>query len=182
MKRNMLTAMIAAGALAFGGAAFAQSTTHSPSGSTNGSPAISPGGSSGTSSGAPGAGTRSGAGMNSGAAETMGAKPATPPQTIVGKNVVNTKGDAIGEVKAVHGDQVIVSVGGFLGIGSRDVALNWSELTMSGSGDNAKLQTSMTKDELKSLPEYKASNSSSGSSSNGSSSTSSPSRGGMRSR
>jgi hypothetical protein len=127
-----------------------------------------------------GAGTESGAGMKSGpgaAAE----KPATPPQTIVGKNVVNTKGDTIGEVKSVKGDQVIVSVGGFLGIGSRDVALNWNELTMTGSGDSAKLQTTMTKDELKNLPEYKADSSSSGSSSSGSSSTAAPRRGGMRS-
>jgi hypothetical protein len=173
MKRKLLTAAIAAGALAFGGAAFAQSSTHSPSSGPGG--ATTPGAES--PSGAGGAGMGSGSGMKSspGAAAE---KPATPPQSIVGKNVVNTKGDTIGEIKSVKGDQVIVSVGGFLGIGSRDVALNWNELTMTGSGDNAKLQTTMTKDELKNLPEYKADNSSSGSSP----STTTPSGSRMRSR
>ena len=169
MTRKLLTAAVAVGALAFGGAALAQSSTTSPS---NGSPSTE------TPSATPSTGAGSGASMKSGAG-TSAEKPATPPESIVGKNVVNTKGDTIGEVKAIHGDQVIVSVGGFLGMGSRDVALNWNELTMTGSGENAKLQTAMTKDELKNLPEYKT-GSSSENSSGGSSSTTAPSRG-MRS-
>jgi hypothetical protein len=73
-----------------------------------------------------------------------------------GMAVVNTEGKTIGEVAGIDGDRVIVSVGGFLGIGERDVALNLSQFQAMGSGDDAKLQTTMTEDELKALPEYKA--------------------------
>ncbi len=85
----------------------------------------------------------------------MSGKPATPPKSIVGKDVVNTKGEKVGEVSKLSGDQVIVSSGGFLGIGAHDVAIPWSQVTMQGAGDKAKLQISMTKDELKQMPEYK---------------------------
>jgi sporulation protein YlmC with PRC-barrel domain len=81
-------------------------------------------------------------------------KPALPPQSIVGKDIVNTDGEEIGEVTEISGDQVIASVGGFLGMGAHDVALNWSDLTMTGSGEDMKLETSFTKDELKKMPKY----------------------------
>ncbi len=74
---------------------------------------------------------------------------------MVGKTVINTDGDKIGEVSKIIDDQVVVSVGGFLGIGSHDVALNWKELKTTGSGDDMKLETALTKDELKNMPEYK---------------------------
>ena len=86
---------------------------------------------------------------------TAAAQPALPPEAVVGKEVTNAEGDNIGKVTKIVGDQVIVSVGGFLGIGTHDVALTWSQLTATGSGDDMKLQTTLTKDELKNMPEYK---------------------------
>ena len=90
-----------------------------------------------------------------GAQPTVAAQPALPPESVVGKDVTNADGDSIGKVSKISGDQVIVSVGGFLGIGTHEVALNWNQLTATGSGDDMKLQTALTKDELKNLPEYK---------------------------
>jgi len=77
-----------------------------------------------------------------------------PPGFIVGKPLLNPQGDKIGTVSKIEGDNVIVSVGGFLGIGSHDVSLAWNQLRLSGMGDNAKLWTTLTQDELKALPEY----------------------------
>lgn len=90
-----------------------------------------------------------GAGATGGAAATLDAKE--------GMDVVNAQGEKIGEVAAIEGEQIIVSVGGFLGMGAREVALNKSELQMSGSGEEAKLQTSMTQEELEKLPAHEAS-------------------------
>jgi hypothetical protein len=82
-------------------------------------------------------------------------QPALPPESVVGKTVINAEGDEIGEVASIFGDQVIVSVGGFLGVGTHDVALDWKQLKATGTGDDMKLETTLTKDELKSMPEHK---------------------------
>ena len=77
---------------------------------------------------------------------------------LVGANVRNATGDNIGDVESVIiGEDgkvraVVVSVGGFLGMGERAVALDWQQLRSVGeSGD---ISVSMTKDELKALPKY----------------------------
>ncbi len=78
---------------------------------------------------------------------------------LVGADIVNAKGDEIGEVEdLVIGtggkiDMAIVEVGGFLGIGSKTVAVNINELDRAPKGKG--FVTSMTKDELKTLSEYK---------------------------
>lgn len=78
---------------------------------------------------------------------------------LLGANIVNSKGDEIGEVEdLVIGtggriDMAIIEVGGFLGIGSKTVAVNISELERAPNGKA--FVTSMTKDELKTLSEYK---------------------------
>lgn len=71
---------------------------------------------------------------------------------LVGKPVRNLKGDKIGEVERVHGNQAVVAVGGFLGIGERRVALNASELMVSGNGKDAAITTTLTEDELDARP------------------------------
>lgn len=79
-------------------------------------------------------------------------------QEIIGKNVVNAKGDTVGEIedividnnKAVH---AIVSVGGFLGMGDKDVAVPFDELRM-GQG-NAVLMSEASEDQLKQMPAWK---------------------------
>lgn len=79
--------------------------------------------------------------------------------TLVGKNIQNTTGDKIGDIESVIIDKdgkvaaVIVGVGGFLGMGGHEVAINWSDLEIRDNGDT--IRTSMTKDSLKALPQYK---------------------------
>ena len=58
-----------------------------------------------------------------------------------GKHVDTAKGEKIGEGSKMSGDQIIVSSGGFLGIGTHDVAIPWSRFTMQGTGDKAKLES-----------------------------------------
>ncbi|WP_445681672.1 PRC-barrel domain-containing protein [Radicibacter daui] len=63
-------------------------------------------------------------------------------------NVVDVVYDNVGAV-----DEVIVSTGGFLGIGSHDVALDASSVSVAPDGGG--LQVAMSEDEVKQLPEWK---------------------------
>jgi len=78
---------------------------------------------------------------------------------LIGRTVVNANGDTVGKIDSVVIDQsgkvryAIVGVGGFLGIGKKDVALAWDELTISENGE--KVTTNVTKDQLSALPEHK---------------------------
>jgi hypothetical protein len=53
---------------------------------------------------------------------------------------------------------VIVEVGGFLGMGQKNVAIPWDsvERTMNEKGDGYELHVSATKEALTDAPEYKA--------------------------
>ena len=91
---------------------------------------------------------------------TTGALPtAVDANKLIGRNIVNTNGDTVGEIDSVVIDQsgkvryVVVGVGGFLGIGKKDVALAWDELKISDNGE--KVTTAATKDQLAALPEHK---------------------------
>lgn len=78
---------------------------------------------------------------------------------LIGRNIVNANNDTVGEIESVVIDQdgqiryVIVGVGGFLGLGERDVALAWDELTISENGEQVTINA--TKDQLAALPEHK---------------------------
>jgi hypothetical protein len=78
---------------------------------------------------------------------------------LIGRNVQNAQNETIGEIKSVFigkdgkVDSVMVGVGGFLGVGEREVRLSWSELNISENGE--KVTVNMTKDQLKAKPEYK---------------------------
>ena len=78
---------------------------------------------------------------------------------LIGKNIRNANGDAIGDVESVIVDPdgkvaaVIVGVGGFLGLGEHLVALDWKDIRVDGKGDV--MASSMTKAQLKAMPAYK---------------------------
>jgi hypothetical protein len=75
--------------------------------------------------------------------------------------VVNAANESVGDINDVLIDRdgkvaaVIVGVGGFLGMGEKDVALPYDQLTFAKDGD-AKLVvgTSATKESLQTAPEY----------------------------
>jgi hypothetical protein len=80
---------------------------------------------------------------------------------VIGANVKNGNKDTVGSVEDLYVDAsgniktVVLSVGGFLGLGSKNVAVKWSDLKQSRDGKSVVLTTSMSKDDLKALPDYK---------------------------
>ncbi len=80
---------------------------------------------------------------------------------VIGAKVRNANNDTVGTVEDLYVDAagdikaVVLSVGGFLGVGSKDVAVKWSDIKQSHDGKSVALTTSLGKDQLKSLPDYK---------------------------
>ena len=92
---------------------------------------------------------------------TMPAKPAANAvqfDELVGKAIENPDGDNVGDIQSVYLkpdgqiDSVIIGVGGFLGIGERDVAVKWADLNITDNGD--RITTPLTKEQLEALPQY----------------------------
>jgi hypothetical protein len=80
---------------------------------------------------------------------------------LLSESVVNATNESIGDINDVligHGGKiaaVIVGVGGFLGMGEKDVALPYDQLTFSKDGNNNLIVgTSATKESLEDAPEY----------------------------
>jgi putative membrane protein len=78
-------------------------------------------------------------------------------EKLLGSPVVNTKGDKVGKIEDVVLDQTgkyfaVVSVGGFLGIGAKDVAVPLNDLQL--GQDEAYLMSAASEDQLKQMPEY----------------------------
>jgi hypothetical protein len=80
---------------------------------------------------------------------------------VIGAKVKNANRDTVGTVEDVYVDasgsirSVVLSVGGFLGVGSKNVAVKWSDLKQSRDGKSVVLTTGLSKDQLKALPDYK---------------------------
>jgi hypothetical protein len=78
---------------------------------------------------------------------------------VIGADVLNAAGDNVGEVEDLIVDsdnkvsKAILEVGGFLGIGSKYVAVDIAQLKQGTTKEG--FVTAMTKEELKTLPEYK---------------------------
>lgn len=81
--------------------------------------------------------------------------------SVIGTKVKNTDKDTVGSVEDLYVDgsgnikTVVLSVGGFLGVGTKDVAVKWSDLKQTRDGSSVALTTNMSKDDLKALPDYK---------------------------
>jgi sporulation protein YlmC with PRC-barrel domain len=80
-------------------------------------------------------------------------------QRLIGRTVRNLQDETVGDVNSViltrdgSVSAVIVGVGGFLGIGEREVAIRWQDLQIRNNGDD--VRTSLTKDAVRALPEYR---------------------------
>ncbi len=81
---------------------------------------------------------------------------------LLSKNVVNAANESIGDINDILINRegkvvaVIVGVGGFLGMGEKDVALPYDQLTFSTDTNNNSLivGTNATKESLETAPEY----------------------------
>lgn len=134
--RTLMTALTVV--MLSGGAAFAQ--TAAP----------------GTTTTAPGSAANSS--MSGNAPTTLGSTEWSADR-LIGADVTNNNDENVGEIEdVVLGENgqvkyVVVSVGGFLGMGDKHVAMNWSDVK-ANRAENTVL-VNQTKDQLKQAPEYK---------------------------
>ncbi len=144
MKRNFAIVSALGLALVTSGTAFGQGTTPTP-GSRPGSTGTTP------------PAVRS---------ETMTSNPATGTAQVqgnklIGADVKGSSNEKIGDVTEVlvstdgKVNAIVVSVGGFLGMGDRRVALPWEQLRFSSEGNNLVVMAAATKESLKEMPEYR---------------------------
>ena len=79
----------------------------------------------------------------------------------IGAKVRNAAKETVGIVEDIYldakgaVDTVVVSVGGFLGVGTKNVAVKWSDFKLGRDGKSLVLTTNWTKDSLKAMPDYK---------------------------
>jgi hypothetical protein len=80
---------------------------------------------------------------------------------ILGRPVLSAADENMGRIVDVivdHGGRVraaIIDFGGFLGVGSRKIAVDWSALHFPPPGQpNAKITLDLTRDQVKAAPEY----------------------------
>lgn len=80
---------------------------------------------------------------------------------LIGAEVKNTGNENVGSVSDLVLDRkgqvvaIVVGVGGFLGMGERDVAIGWDDVTRSGTPDEMELRIDVTREGLRAAPEYK---------------------------
>ena len=51
-------------------------------------------------------------------------------------------------------DAVLVDIGGFLGMGDKDVAIGWDHVKRTGVADDMELRVDVTRDQLKAAPKF----------------------------
>lgn len=80
-------------------------------------------------------------------------------EKLIGRDIRTAQDKTVGEIKSVllgadgRVRAVVVGVGGFLGLGDREVAIDWNNLRVRNNGEV--IVTELTEDQLRSLPEYK---------------------------
>lgn len=84
-----------------------------------------------------------------------------PLTSILGKNVYSPKGEELGRVVDLLADPdgrvrvAIIDFGGFLGVGTRRIAVDWPLLHFSPTDKDKPLILTVTREKLQSAPEYK---------------------------
>lgn len=81
-------------------------------------------------------------------------------QGVVGKKVVSSTGEDMGAITNVIVDRdgrpraAVIDFGGFLGVGTRKIAVDWSALKFVPEGQTDRVTLDLTRDQLKSAPAY----------------------------
>nr|WP_294555409.1 PRC-barrel domain-containing protein [uncultured Rhodopila sp.] len=81
-------------------------------------------------------------------------------EAILGRNVTGPDGKDIGRLVDVLVDRngqpqaAVIDFGGFMGVGSRKVAVHWSALRFNPGGSKHQLTLEMTPDQIKAAPEF----------------------------
>ena len=80
---------------------------------------------------------------------------------LIGADVKNAEDESIGKINDLvfsedgRIEAAVVAVGGFLGIGSKNVALAWDQLQIRSSEAGEEIMVSMTKEQLENAPTFK---------------------------
>jgi sporulation protein YlmC with PRC-barrel domain len=106
-------------------------------------------------------------------AQAIGVVPEQPPtaatvfdnqdvQSILGRQVLGSAGENMGRVIDIVVDRngqvraAVIDFGGFLGVGSRKIAVDWNVLRFSPTGSKYdRITLDLTSDQVKAAPEYK---------------------------
>ena len=81
-------------------------------------------------------------------------------QSVLGKEVRTSTDESMGRIVDVVVDRqgrvraAVIDFGGFLGVGSRKIAVDWNALRFDGSRPDL-VTSELTRDQLKAAPEYK---------------------------
>jgi hypothetical protein len=84
-------------------------------------------------------------------------------KAVIGAKVRNADRETVGTVQDLYVDAsgsiktAVIAVGGFLGVGSKDVAVKWSDIKQTRDGNTAVLTTSLSKEQLKAMPDHRSS-------------------------
>lgn len=80
---------------------------------------------------------------------------------LIGAKVKTTGNEDVGPVDDLIIDKngqvvaIVVGVGGFLGMGEKDVAIRWNDVARSGGSDELVLLIDVTREDMRSAPEFK---------------------------
>jgi hypothetical protein len=100
------------------------------------------------------------------AADPPAAQPPPAPTTriaasgIIGRKVLGPDNNEIGRVVDILVDAgsnpraAVIDFGGFLGVGSRKIAVNWSDLTFPPTGSDTDIKLDLTADQIRAAPAY----------------------------
>ena len=161
MKRSIILASGFAALLA--APAFSQSTTPtSPANPTPSTPGMTSPNTTSPSTMAPSTGST----MTTGTATGMWYTAAITPNQhrasdLINQSVYNRANERVGEINELVLDQngqvvaAIIGVGGFLGIGERNVAVNFSQLQMVNDNNTMRLVVNADKAQLQQAPEFR---------------------------
>jgi hypothetical protein len=82
-------------------------------------------------------------------------------QSVLGKEVRSSADENMGRIVDVIVDRsgrvraAVIDFGGFLGVGSRKIAVDWNVLSFADSGKRDVITLELTRDQVKAAPEYK---------------------------
>ena len=82
-------------------------------------------------------------------------------QSVLGKEVRSSADENMGRIVDVIVDRsgrvraAVIDFGGFLGVGSRKIAVDWNVLSFADGGKRGVITLELTRDQVKAAPEYK---------------------------
>ena len=83
-------------------------------------------------------------------------------QSVLGRQVLGSTGEDMGRVIDIVVDRngqvraAVIDFGGFLGVGSRKIAVDWAALRFAPTGSKSdRITLDLTRDQVKAAPEYK---------------------------